>query len=87
MKSLPFSPTTTVCVAAAVEVEVGEDEATVVLWAAATAAPVRSKAEDKCMANDIVTFYAVQKLDVRYGVEEGGLRTINEERLQELGEA
>lgn len=72
VKSLPFSPTTTVCVAAAVEVEVGEDEATVVLCAAAKAAPVRSKAEDKCMANDIVTFYALLKLGVGYGVEECG---------------
>ena len=51
VKSLPFSPTTTVCVAAAVEVVEDGVEDWVVLCAAASAAPVRIKAEERCIVS------------------------------------
>lgn len=64
MKSLPFSPTTTVWVAAAVEVVEDAVEDWVVDCAAASAAPVRSRAEERC----IVKLFTVER-----GVEKRGI--------------
>ena len=63
-KSLPFSPTTTVCVAAAVEVIDDGVEDWVVDCEAASAAPVRSKAEER----RIVKLFWVEREVERSGI-------------------
>lgn len=67
LKSLPFSPTTTVCVAAAVEVIDDGVEDWVLDCAAARAAPVRSKAE----VRRIVKLFSVERGAEKRGEKRG----------------